>query len=93
MSRLLWMAFQATIVGFFVWLWAAVPGDPGRLSLHMAVGLGVLAAFLATAVPIIAKDVLVGQWQLWRSIVLRRSQRTARGPAETRQTTSRIGLD
>lgn len=81
MSKLFWMALQAGIVGLCIWAWQTTPG-PNKPPLHSTIFVGVLLAFLATALPFIVKDVVQGQWSLWsgklRGWRLRRQEAKAR---------------
>jgi hypothetical protein len=66
MRMILWGAFQLAIIGF--WLWVAYErqqaGEDPQVGLSLL--LGVLCAFVLTAVPFVVKDVLAGQWGFWR---------------------------
>lgn len=63
-----WLAMQIAVVGFFLLVWHEREAS-GASSIPMGTALmvGVGIAFLLTALPIIAKDVIVGQWRFWAS--------------------------
>lgn len=80
MSKLLWMAFQAAIVGFFLYVEydGQRRGEVPRPGL--ALFLGVTVAFVLTALPFIVKDVLIGQMQHWSALIASRRARLRAAP-------------
>lgn len=74
--RLAWGAVQVAIVGGMLWLWFDAGSDPAALRDRPAFGLWLAMAigfaFLATFVPIVLRDVAVGQFQHWRDVYRRR---------------------